>query len=425
MVNHTTLAPLAACNSSNTEEETGAAVPSFWIGVLAAIVGSMILAIGMNVQRLAHLKLQRRGLSSNFIFDRTWQLGLIIFIFGNFGDAVALAFAPQSVVTPLGCFSLVANIISARLILGEQIGLQTGIGSGIIICGVLLIVYPSSNGVGQCDDEDLDTLIRRWDRPEFRAFAIAHGIGLVCVLMFVRRLERMMFNAAATTSIEYSSTNLNVEDSMQSQSVRSSHIGPHLLPPNERAMLRLGYPLLIGLVASWTVLLVKMAGTLVRTTFEDGVGIWGRYESWVMVIGLFVSLPTQLTYLNRALARFEALFVVPALQCFWSLSSITMGALFFQEFDLYETWMYALFMTGVVVSLLGLVVISTASIETPKWLKSTRSFRTARKAKEVDPARKEVDLPDDMTETSVVVDEPYEPTPTRVRVEPAEENLTT
>lgn len=121
--------PLAACTGNSTSEaDSGAGVPSFWVGVIAAIVGSMVLAVGMNVQRLAHLRLQRRRSTANFLFDRTWQIGLAIFIVGNFGDAVALAFAPQSVVTPLGCFSLVANVISAKLILQEQIGPQTAVG---------------------------------------------------------------------------------------------------------------------------------------------------------------------------------------------------------------------------------------------------------------------------------------------------------
>ena len=47
-------------------------------------------------------------------------------------------------------------------------------------------------------------------------------------------------------------------------------------------------------------------------------------------------VPNQLMYLNKALQRFEAQFVVPTLQGFWSLSSILMGALFFGEFEEYS-----------------------------------------------------------------------------------------
>ena len=47
---------------------------------------------------------------------------------------------------------------------------------------------------------------------------------------------------------------------------------------------------------------------------------------------MIVTIPLQLSYLNAALKHFEAQFVVPALQAFWSLSSITTGALSFNEF---------------------------------------------------------------------------------------------
>ena len=43
------------------------------------------------------------------------------------------------------------------------------------------------------------------------------------------------------------------------------------------------------------------------------------WQSYLLVFGLAVSIPCQLFFLNRALAFFDATFVVPTLQCFWSL----------------------------------------------------------------------------------------------------------
>lgn len=230
---------------------------------------------------------------------------------------------------------------------------------------MLAIVIPSSNGIGACDDEDLDTIIRRWSRPIFRVFALCHLLSAGAILLMVQRIERQMIRAAAelyppsehdeeggsgateggaerrggeTAEASTDPPSPPPPEAPPKAPPKAPHPGPELLPPRERTLLRLGYPLLIGLVASWTVLLVKSVGTLVRSTFADGLGVWGRYESWLMLLGLCMSVPTQLTYLNRALARFESLFVVPSLQCFWSLSSITMGAIFFQEFDLYKPW---------------------------------------------------------------------------------------
>ncbi|KAI9229648.1 MAG: hypothetical protein DHS80DRAFT_7591, partial [Piptocephalis tieghemiana] len=48
--------------------------------------------------------------------SKVWWLGLIVFIVGNVMNFLALRFAPQSLVAPLGSMSLVANVLLAPLI---------------------------------------------------------------------------------------------------------------------------------------------------------------------------------------------------------------------------------------------------------------------------------------------------------------------
>mmetsp|Transcript_18830 Transcript_18830/g.45142 ORF Transcript_18830/g.45142 Transcript_18830/m.45142 type:complete len:213 (-) Transcript_18830:211-849(-) len=137
--------------------------------------------------------------------------------------------------------------------------------------------------------------------------------------------------------------------------------GPMLLRPRERQMLRLGYPLLIGLLASWTVLLLKGSGEVFKTaTSGDGEDLL-RWKTYIFPFGLVLTLPTQLLFINKALRHFEALYVVPALQCFWSTSSIVMGGIFFQEFDHYKPWELACFCCGCALCVLGLYILSTSS----------------------------------------------------------------
>lgn len=53
--------------------------------------------------------------------------------------------------------------------------------------------------------------------------------------------------------------------------------------------------------------------------------------------------------------------MVPALQAFYSLSSIVMGGLFFNEFNKYVAWQMGIFAVGIVLSLIGVVVLSKRS----------------------------------------------------------------
>jgi len=82
------------------------------------------------------------------------------------------------------------------------------------------------------------------------------------------------------------------------------------------------------------------------------------WQSYLLVFGLAVSIPCQLFFLNRALAFFDATFVVPTLQCFWSLSSICMGDVFFEEFDAWKPWMGGVFAVGVALSISGVATIA-------------------------------------------------------------------
>ncbi len=121
-----------------------------------------------------------------------------------------------------------------------------------------------------------------------------------------------------------------------------------------------------GLLASWTVLFIKCAGEIVKgrsrapsgTIVSEPINPLADGRTYALLVGLVVSLPLQLMYLNRALQRFEAQFVVPSLQAFWALSSISKGGLFFDEFDKYTGRDSALFVVGVLVSLVGVFLLS-------------------------------------------------------------------
>lgn len=62
--------------------------------------------------------------------------------------------------------------------------------------------------------------------------------------------------------------------------------------------------------ATWTVLLVKSLGELVKGTFR-GENQFVRYETYLLLLGAIVSMPSQIRYLNAGLRHFESLFIVP------------------------------------------------------------------------------------------------------------------
>ncbi|KAJ2602091.1 hypothetical protein GGF39_000920 [Coemansia sp. RSA 1721] len=69
-----------------------------------------------------------------------WAVGLVIFILGNVVNFVALQFAPQSLVAPLGAVSLVTNVIVAPLLNNEKISMFDVGGIVLIIAGCVVVV---------------------------------------------------------------------------------------------------------------------------------------------------------------------------------------------------------------------------------------------------------------------------------------------
>ena len=84
-------------------------------GAFIAIGAAILNAIGYTLQKKGHNKVNSFNRSSTgckqkkIIQDKTWCIGMFIFIIGGLANALALYFAPQSVVLPLSAVTLVAN----------------------------------------------------------------------------------------------------------------------------------------------------------------------------------------------------------------------------------------------------------------------------------------------------------------------------
>jgi hypothetical protein len=103
----------------------------WYVGVLLSIGASLFGNLGQNVQKLA----QDKNPEKEYIHLPAWWVGLGLVCFGSIGDIVSLTFAPQSVVMPVGSFTLAANIFLANRFFGETLSRQDIEGTVLIILG--------------------------------------------------------------------------------------------------------------------------------------------------------------------------------------------------------------------------------------------------------------------------------------------------
>lgn len=316
-------------------DEANAEVPDFWVGVVASLAGSILINLGANLQRVAHVRLEAQPMEGrvHYMCHPVWIVGFAIFLIGNLGDAVGLSFTPQSVITPIGSVSLISNLLFAWLLLQERIGPATYGGVFLIIAGVVMIVTSSNY---QCSVETVETLLLRWQQPLFLIFTAFHFLLLSLVNAYVWRYEVRMRRVSAGTIA--------------------------CLADWEGRRLRLAYAILASMYATWTVLLIKSVGELLKATFR-GNNQMRRWEAYMLLVGALLSGPLQLRYLNAGLRHFESLFIVPVFYGFWVFGSVTVGGIFFGEFGSYGVRQYVVFVLGILTNIVGVGVLASRSID--------------------------------------------------------------
>ena len=320
--------------------------PKSTTGTIIAIgcvtFASTVANLGMNLQKLAlrkNLAMEQKakeevaftGRKAENLRNRViWVSGLVCIIMGSVGDFGALAFGAQSLIAPLSSLALVANIVIATWMHGEEFSKRDGGCTLIIICGcVVSVVF--------AQQEDLvytaPCLFALFGEPAAIAYFIFIITSLSGGMLFVKWIERVL-------------------ESYGRQSV---------LYTRWYKFHRFSYACIAGTAGAQSVLLAKCLIEAVEETIA-GKGFFLRYWQMYPIIGFLIcSVAMQIYWLNMGLARFDALYNVPVFQCFWMLFSTIGGGVFFQEFWSFSAIQAAMFPFGVSLCVFGVFLLSQRS----------------------------------------------------------------
>ena len=141
----------------------------FAVGIVISLVSSAVTNLGANVQKLAlNRELQRPAAQRPMYRIPLWVAGFLLFNVAQAGDALALRFAPQSVVQPAGSVSLLANLLFGYWLNDEPIGKLTPAALCVIIAGVALIVSFGPKGTAEWGPR---RIAERWHDADVLAYA--------------------------------------------------------------------------------------------------------------------------------------------------------------------------------------------------------------------------------------------------------------
>lgn len=101
----------------------------------------------------------------------------------------------------------------------------------------------------------------------------------------------------------------------------------------------------------------KSAGVLTKTSvIEGGESAWTTAYPYVFLITVAILAISQLSFLNKGMARYDAILILPLYNACYIFLSVSMGALYFGEFDNFDLLQSILFPVGVFITVLGILL---------------------------------------------------------------------
>lgn len=363
------------------EADADAQLSITW-GIVVGLLASFVQSLGLTIQRKSHVLNQQLAEADQRADHRRplWLLGFAIFISSNvLGSLFQIASLPVVILAPLGAVSLLWNAFFARLLLGDVFSLWMLLGTILIAGGAVLIAI---FGIVPEPTHSLEDLLLLFERPAFIAYFSILGVAVLLCLVATHITE---FSLARNIPSP-------LETPPLSPSPRHSTIPPAVAPPpshvilateetplldrkplltrsstptisndpkiaRTRLLLAVSFASVSGILSGMCLLIAKSGVELLILTIGGKNQFW-RWEAWMLLVGLIAFALLQLWYLQKSLVYADPTIVCPLAFCFYNLSSIVNGLVYFNQFALLSALNLSLVSLGMVILLGGVWLVS-------------------------------------------------------------------
>lgn len=248
------------------------------------------------------------GNETIYLKSKLWWFGFLLMNVGEMGNFISYAWAPASIVAPLGTFSLIANCIFAPLLLNERFRSRDILGVFIAIIGAVTVVIATNPSEAHLDPE---TLLQAVAQKAFIIYSCVYILGAITLA-----------------------------------GLSESDVGRRWV------FVDVGMCALFG---GFTVLSTKAISTLLTMERMQIFTQWITYP--VLTVLVFTGIG-QVRYLNRALMRFDSKVVIPVQFVSFTLSAIIGSAILYGDFKKATFHQIITFLYGCAATFLGVFVIA-------------------------------------------------------------------
>ncbi|KAG8891088.1 hypothetical protein FRB98_000097 [Tulasnella sp. 332] len=245
---------------------------------------------------------------TEYLKSGLWWIGLLLLNVGEFGNFLSYAFAPASVVAPLGSFALVANCFFAPFMLKERFRKQDLLGVFIAILGAVTVVSAAKSKEVRLDPAGL-----------------------------LHAMTRIPFLIYASLSVIAASILAFLSERSIGQRWVCIDIG------------------LCAIFGGFTVLATKAISTLLSLR---GLEIFAEKITYPIIAVLVATGLGQIKFLNRALMSFDSKVVIPTQFVLFTLSAIVGSAVLYRDFEEMPFHRFIVFLYGCLTTFLGVYLLT-------------------------------------------------------------------
>ncbi|GBG25777.1 Hypothetical Protein FCC1311_019962 [Hondaea fermentalgiana] len=340
------------------------------------------------------------------------MMGLFPFPF----DFFAFSFAAQSLVVPFAGLTLIMNQFFAPCILKEKVYKIDIIASIIVFIGCTLTTVTGNH---DSESYVLSDLLGFFRSPSFLVGVATLGVIMflmTCSLLFTDPLKQNLADKTPSAVVKTTEDNNSAgsdageekQDALTGNLVEKSSatcssivledieidgdvakaelrnpsklvtikpgtVGTHVavaspaadpwctkLAHANFAMRPFYYGFVSGGLGALQNIFFKAVGVLMKTSVfdgsEEGQSAWTTWYPYVFILATLILAISQLSMLNKGMSRYDAILVFPLYNAMFIISSVTMGALFYGEFDDFSAQQVSLFTLGILITICGILL---------------------------------------------------------------------
>ncbi|XP_006902044.1 PREDICTED: magnesium transporter NIPA4 [Elephantulus edwardii] len=261
----------------------------FYVGLGLAFLSCFLIGSSVILKKKGLMRLVASGATRaveggyGYLKDGMWWAGFLTMAAGEVANFGAYAFAPATVVTPLGALSVLISAILSSYFLGETLNLLGKLGCVICVAGSTVMVIHAP------EEEKITTVIEMASKMKDTGYIVFAVLMLVFCLILI-----------FVIAPRYGKRNILV------------------------------YIIICSVIGSFSVSAVKGLGITIKNFFQ-GLPVVRHPLPYILSLILALSLSTQVNFLNRALDIFNTSLVFPIYYVFFTTVVVTSSIILFKE----------------------------------------------------------------------------------------------